>query len=812
MKRLTIIITAFVLALLMAGILPAQVFADSVPEYISEVKIGMGKETADAEKALAGYTILSDSKGNPVDLNQKAGGGFGSKGEKVVYLGYKTTSDRKNAITDLALMNMKGGYSVQDYEALMDLQMKSQIIPFADRFITTLEEYRLNSESENEINKARADYYRSLLNKLIDSDTGKPLGDLLLNETKYEMGLKAYNSLTDAEKENTDVIKESDKVFDSLSDSEKKDHADIITILAQANGQATILMESLLTRAADTGDESWIDRLAGITYDNLIDAVEGLPTDAAQTLARMYDSDARRILEKWELFSEALNDYDSNLKVINNFELNDDEDSEEKYDNFELETAETDEIVDLMLDTVADREEALSVSETAGAVAVADYLEDYEYGDGTLLDFFRQTREEAEENIEMLYPVVAALSPGQLAGLDFVSLQDLVMTAEFDPEELEDAAINDTEPVSIYDGVDRGIYEKGGVALTSDALRADAAASQAQEFPGLSILTGIMIGVSAATSVGFIAAVIARGRLIDSYRTLQRQIQVLTELSNTSTVRMNAIGAKINKMSSFGIRKSVDTVPKNVSAASDEFLALRKGIESNNKLISTLREKAASTRFQAKALMTGVTVALVIITAITTFLAYRDLVNHYKVEFTPIPRYMVDEKDITVYNEFGEKTVLKNQTAYYRAVECNRTSDDEMFNNLSTCADMNGDVGKQWLALYEQRSDTSSPVIADSLMVKVNDNNVPAGYTTGIHMFGSSAAFNLNNELYDWNKDAPGVYVYFKTDTSAKPANATGSTFSSGALALTGGAGLGIGAFVSALAVKAAGKKRKSEA
>jgi hypothetical protein len=44
MKKLSIIITAVMLALVIAAMLPAQVFAASVPEYISEVKIGMGKK------------------------------------------------------------------------------------------------------------------------------------------------------------------------------------------------------------------------------------------------------------------------------------------------------------------------------------------------------------------------------------------------------------------------------------------------------------------------------------------------------------------------------------------------------------------------------------------------------------------------------------------------------------------------------------------------------------------------------------------------------------------------------------------------
>ena len=84
MKRLIMIITALVMAVLIAATLPAQVFADSLPEYISEVRIGMGKKAEDAKSELDGYKILSDAKGNPIDLNQKAGGAWGSKGEKIV--------------------------------------------------------------------------------------------------------------------------------------------------------------------------------------------------------------------------------------------------------------------------------------------------------------------------------------------------------------------------------------------------------------------------------------------------------------------------------------------------------------------------------------------------------------------------------------------------------------------------------------------------------------------------------------------------------------------------------------------------------
>ena len=70
MKRITIIFTAIILALLIAGTLPAQVCADSAPKYISEVKVYEGNcDKAEEE----GFTILCGDNGKPVDLNQGSG-------------------------------------------------------------------------------------------------------------------------------------------------------------------------------------------------------------------------------------------------------------------------------------------------------------------------------------------------------------------------------------------------------------------------------------------------------------------------------------------------------------------------------------------------------------------------------------------------------------------------------------------------------------------------------------------------------------------------------------------------------------------
>ena len=56
-------------------------------------------------------------------------------------------------------------------------------------------------------------------------------------------------------------------------------------------------------------------------------------------------------------------------------------------------------------------------------VMCKEYLESIDYEDGTLLDFFTMTSEEIDEDISLIYPMVASLSEGQRAGLDFLTME-----------------------------------------------------------------------------------------------------------------------------------------------------------------------------------------------------------------------------------------------------------------------------------------------------------------------------------------------------------------------------------------------------
>jgi hypothetical protein len=224
-------------------------------------------------------------------------------------------------------------------------------------------------------------------------------------------------------------------------------------------------------------------------------------------------------------------------------------------------------------------------------------------------------------------------------------------------------------------------------------------------------------------------------------------------------------------------------------------------------------EKMAPKTNVAGYLSVGFAVAMIALAAVTTYLSYRDMKAKYNVDFTPIPHYMVEEKDITVTNEAGEKIVIKNQSAYYKAVESNRKKGDSYFDDIDTCADMNGCVNPQWLALYAAKNEAMSPILASSLKVVVGSSTVPEGYETGIHMFGEKAAFNLNDKHYCWNQSAKSIMVYFKVDkTAASSAGTTGSNFTGGVVALTGVAGIAFGALVSGMAVSYMNKKKGKKA
>jgi hypothetical protein len=786
MKRISITVLVIVLALLTACLMPVQVFADSMPDYICEVKIFEGNYD-NAEKE--GYILLKGDDNKPVDLNQGSGSkDLGAKGNKAVYMGYKTTKDKNDAITDLALMSMKGGYDVAEYDRLMEGQMSQQIVPFVDGFLAAINEYRENYDSDIEANQQRAQFIHDVLNKFTDDDCGGAgLGDLLLNETVYEMAKPKWDALTEAQKEKTSFYAVNVQVRDSLPEAEKNNHADILTIIAQSNGKITLALENLLTRAADTNEETWLERFENTTYEDMLDFIGGDTTDNRKELTRQFGDVAQTILEKWDAFQQELVEYKENVKTVENFDEKQAEEVADAVENIDENTDEQ-EAADALTDYAEQQVINADLINKAQSAAIHDILADIAYLDDTMLEFFSMTKEEVEADITLLYPLAASLTEGQIAGLEFLSLRDMFAVALTTAEGYEEIELDDIDACSVYDGVDRGIYQKGGVALTSDAFRADALEKMAQEKNDKSIFstsTIAMIAVSGVCALGALASFAVWSKM---------KIDIM---------RLNGIveQARVGGQTT-GFVNYMNSHPE-IMEYLDEGGYL-------NQYADDYAEMMAPKTSLAGKLAIGLTVAAIVFGAVTTYLAYKDMKAYYNVEFTPIPHYMVDAKDLIGYNSNGEQIVLKNQSAYYKAVESNRTEGADYYKKIGTCADMNGCVNPQWLALYAAKNEAESPILASSLKVVVGSNTIPEGYNTGIHFFGEKAAFNLNNKLYCWNQNAKSIMVYFKVDDTPA-ASTTGSNFTTGTLALAGVGGLALGALATALVMKTIGKRKNNK-
>ncbi len=131
-KTICIVLICVLLALLTAFLNTAQVLAVAInPDsalpynnggqiklYVSEVRLGVGETKAEAEKSLtdAGFVVAT---GN---LNEGAGHYYGMP-DGYCCLGYKYTTDRSRALTDLRAMDQDGGYKNFDYRAYAESMM-----------------------------------------------------------------------------------------------------------------------------------------------------------------------------------------------------------------------------------------------------------------------------------------------------------------------------------------------------------------------------------------------------------------------------------------------------------------------------------------------------------------------------------------------------------------------------------------------------------------------------------------------------------------------------------------------------------------
>ncbi len=715
-KKVFRALISIMLVLAICSVSCTNAFAASLKKskYIKEVFLSYGSTADEAKKYLTdnGYEVVDSN------LNEGADDTWSTK--RAVYLGYKTTDKSDEAITDMKLMNMNGGYSVQDYQMLLDEQ-KENLKIFLDDFIVAVNEYRANYNKKQE----RAIAAHDLLNLLYDDDTEQYMGDLLLNKIKEEY---------------------TDEEWNALSAEEQKKAADMTTILMQGNTNSIVIIEQVIALATDDGDSVWVTRYENAkTYDEMVEDLMNTKkitvTEATKQLAAEYDEDAKTLASKFADYKTYLyeNYVDTGISL---------DSSEEDRAAYEKDKDDFDEMNWLVAGTHYE--------------LLATLMND----DISLLDLITSSDYDIEnEDRNLLYPLLSVLTKGQRACFDFLSMYQLVACGINGNEAMKQAIENfdiagyKEKNVSIYDGIDRSVFT-GDVALTNEALRLQASSgknpttSWIDALSDTSIILWCVLGVTfVATATTWVLGTGALEKLGDSY---SAKAVKMTELSNKYKGNLKTY-------------MSANEVAKN------HYFANKHAEEAD-----ALYKSAGNARYWgrimniAKYVMTAIFFVLAVV---SLWYSIAELKEYYNAKFTPIPLYMVDQTT----NEDDESVYT-----YYKAVKCNRVASNLVTDStklLDEFGDINGDVGKQWVALYTTTDKSAGDPITTDFVIQYNNTNIPND-KVALSMFGESVAQNLTNKKlgYTYADGKSGIYLFYGTDTSIF----AGSVFSNEIYALYG--------------------------
>lgn len=154
------------------GLLAVPAAADIEREYLSELRVCVAATWEEAAEVLraAGYEVVGQ------DLNEGSGTGV-----TAVCLGYRTTTDSSNALTDIAMLNMNLTFGYTDAAAIGRLcgEALDEAVGAVQTAVASLQQaYREGSRT------ARWTY--DVLNIFRDTETDRDLGELLFADSGDE--------------------------------------------------------------------------------------------------------------------------------------------------------------------------------------------------------------------------------------------------------------------------------------------------------------------------------------------------------------------------------------------------------------------------------------------------------------------------------------------------------------------------------------------------------------------------------------------------------------------------------------------------
>ena len=772
-------IVAALLALTLAiGIIPTSNLkaASSKSKYIKEFKLFIKTDGTynDAEKWCESQSKKDGETWKAIKGNLDEGANGSFKDSKGVFLCYKTTTEPSEAVTDIAVMNERGNYSEGAYEDFVE-QQKDMYTDMVSGLKEMIESYRNNYKNKIKTSIQAHD----MLNGYIDDDSGKKIGDLLL----------------------------------TISDTDLRD------LLLQANGEAVTMIQNQLALAAESGKNTWMDRMEKLgSYNTLrqqaLKAYNNNAAKADNALDKKYHQAASDLLSSWPDIYET-------IKYCKKFA--------EQNGLTKMRKKEA-------TKWIKNNTDNLKASTYNDLTTAMEILSIYKYDGATLFEYFNRSYDKMKENIKELYPLVASLNESQLEalskGVSFVQLIQFAADAtvvnnykagkaeiidkggNFTKQETENIK-NNTEkmqekivdkvqekPISIYEGVDRELY-KGGVAITTTA------ANYSNGSPIKWSDRFVDSGAFQWTTVGMWVGALFSGVMAFVFK----QALYNETLDFVETVFYKAISTDFNILKLekanfellFQYRSFDGLYNRALYGNLETKIACREAIgdlyEKGVERANTYGFSTTSMNW-ARYLKIGFTIFTIALCIANIVLTVITLVDYYNRDHLDIPHHMVD----LAYNEDKETSYLA-----YKSV----------LDNNGNYGDVNGGGGKQWLGLYQTYDEEAGgPILAPEdiqgdIKVQYHDTTVPQGYSP-LHLFGKpNAVQNLTyadgEAGWSYNDAKHGIYLVFKRDKALVDNLYAGSAVTKGHTVLIGGAGALIGLIAGMAGGLFIGKRRRQK-
>ena len=759
-----------VVSMLMSATVAA--FAAKEEVYLSDLRLVYADTYEEAKQVLAsskleGYQVLDEN------LNS----GTGKKG---TWLAYKTTTDIDDAITDISVMQMGGGYSEGNYQQMIQ-NSKNEYLAMGEIYLQAIEYF---SEAYDAGNFLASSAYRQLnVYAGLDVYTDDRLGDLFV-----ECALTENDLATLFMQGNSYVLK------------------NIRSLLAMGvsyNEEGLTYLQRVSYLASDTYSGYLDESVADVTADDIY-VSDSEDIDVLAALIASDISTFRNMFQELAAYEDELNYADEELT-----------DLEIKYAEYKA-VAEMMRAVDYL------NGQSLYDFCMTYSVNTKDYSELYPLAEALNDGQISLTK------VGHFYDVVR---------YSMSDAPEATITEQLDELEAEFAE----KPFSVYTGVDRDIF-KGTFAVTSAASRADAytdSYSLAEALFGNDawIATSAQIAAGAVGAGLFVWAIVRsiKGHTVTTETTVDIAANVLRENAENATnnladefvtglgtytcksviheaqVKMMMDGHQVYTadFSQIPLVKRVERLIEEMSNYS-EYSGEGGILEKLHKVKAACDEKITDTMTKSPKtetqtittvnwggrIFTGALyVAGALSMAYSAMSLYNQIYDYYHPEYDVIPEAMVDLVDTADGDRYIKYDVV-----------CEVNKKDGAY----PAADLNAFSAQRWNAVYYTKSyEAGKPLLADFVISNVS--NRAEGDYLAVHRFGEEVCYDLNK--YNFSNKSDNIFLSVKQSENQKSAVADvpdiiGSIFSNGFVLLAGGIGIVVG-IGGSMAMQSVLKKKK---